>query len=768
MKKIISVILLSLLAVMGNMYAQTYYTGDGGRSITLAVLEPAGKNFAKDEMWILPLVQGAFNTNFNRYSAISIVDRQNLDKILVQQKESASGNYSENNYISIGKLANARYILIGTITKAPNGSFMAEFSVSEAEAGKRVASYGPKPYSLSALENLSAIREASADLLDQLGVKLTDAGKRSLSAAADDRQIQAETALSKGIIAQKSGTAVEAFAYYLQAANFNPASMEITSRLDIVNADITSSSMGEDIRNAIAWRKAWVGRLTECDQFVVSYVKKTPLTTTLIYSADFKQGEIDWEKETIPISVDVCLAPLDSWPLPITGVVNAVYEGFAGTGQAATWKLDWPLKNASGGASQVTPSTEVKYNLVLDLLNDKGAVLGRQGMTFTAGWKIEFRDGKSVGVKTQTAQTVTYPTVDANKISETLVIRVASINGRIVNAGTGDSVTVRAMTGEDFKTAIAGTRIGAVAPQGNDLVQQLAWISNQGGNGTVYDIIVNNNIVMRPTSISTRGQNITVNIRSANPASPRIIELTGQGHLFEVDTNITLILQDIVLKGHNNNNAALVFIISGGKMILNSGSKITGNTNTSNTASGGGIRVDGGVLELNDGCEISRNTVRGGDNANPHRDGIWGAWDALGGGIYAENQSTITIRGGLISENKCDSKGGVRGGGIFIISGSTVNMTGGTISRNSCSVGFGGHRNGGGVWIQDSASTFTKKAAPGSKTSGIIYGSSGANANTATDGGQAIFRYFANPNQRNATLGINDEISTASNSGWGQ
>jgi len=450
-------LVILFFVVIGNIYAQTYYNGDGGKNITLAVLEPTGKNFTKDEQWILPLVQGTFNTNFNKYSAINIVDRQNLDKILTQQQESASGNYSESSYISIGKLSNARYILIGTITKTPSNSFMLEFSVSDVEAGKRVASFGPKPYAVSALENLSAIQEASADLLDQLGVKLTDAGKRSMTTVADDKQIQAETALSKGIIAQKSGTVVEAFAYYLQAVNYNPTSAEIVSRLDIVNADVTSSSMGKDIRNAIAWRKAWVERLNECDQFVAGYVKNTPLTTTLIYSADFKQGDIDWDKETIPISVDVCLTPYESWPVPITGVVNAVYEGFAGTGQAAAWKLDWPLKNASGGASQVIPSKEVKYNLVLDLLNDRGVVLGRQGVTFSSGWNIEFQDGKSVGVKIQTPQTVTYPSVDANKISETLAIRVASINGRIVNAASGDNVAVKAMTGDNYKKATAGT-----------------------------------------------------------------------------------------------------------------------------------------------------------------------------------------------------------------------------------------------------------------------------------------------------------------------
>jgi len=300
-----------------------------------------------------------------------------------------------------------------------------------------------------------------------------------------------------------------------------------------------------------------------------------------------------------------------------------------------------------------------------------------------------------------------------------------------------------------------------------DITQQLAWINNQGGNGAIYDIIINNDISIRPTTVSTRGRNVTINIRSANPESPRTIELRGQGHLFEVDSNITLVLQDIVLQGHSNNNAALVFIGSGGKMILNSGSKITGNINTSNTARGGGIHLDGGGLELSDGAEIIGNIVRGGSGADPHL-GQFGAWDGQGGGIFAGNRSTVAIRGGLISDNKTDTVGGSYGGGIFIIGGSTVTMTGGVISRNSSTVGLGGHRYGGGVFIFDSTSTFTKRAVSGSSNSGIIHGSTGSNANTATDGGHAIFRYFGNLRQRNTTLGPYDEISTSSNSGWEQ
>jgi hypothetical protein len=38
MKIVMSIIILALLTATGNIYAQTYYAGDGGRSITIAVL----------------------------------------------------------------------------------------------------------------------------------------------------------------------------------------------------------------------------------------------------------------------------------------------------------------------------------------------------------------------------------------------------------------------------------------------------------------------------------------------------------------------------------------------------------------------------------------------------------------------------------------------------------------------------------------------------------------------------------------------------------
>jgi hypothetical protein len=275
-----------------------------------------------------------------------------------------------------------------------------------------------------------------------------------------------------------------------------------------------------------------------------------------------------------------------------------------------------------------------------------------------------------------------------------------------------------------------------VTPPGETVLQQLAWISRQGGSGAVYEIIVNENINIGPTTIMSMGVNKTVILRSADSENIRIIQLEGHGHLFTLNT-ITLQLQDIELKGHGENNAALI-LIDRGRLVLNSGAKITGNTNNQHghSAYGGGIFVHSGFLEINDGAEISGNTVHTHSGIQPY---------ARGGGIFAHNNSTVLMRGGIIARNR-------------------------VIGHSSYSSGhWAGRGFGGAIYMRDSS--FTKQAASDSG-SGIIFGSTGPNANTSSGGhsadGHAVWRNNVNPHQRNATLGPGDDISTTSNEGWGQ
>jgi fibronectin type 3 domain-containing protein len=357
---------------------------------------------------------------------------------------------------------------------------------------------------------------------------------------------------------------------------------------------------------------------------------------------------------------------------------------------------------------------------------------------------VIYRATSETGSYTQIATPVSSPYVDSElNQNTTYFYRV--------------SVAVSPGEGSQSAPANARTLTAPVTPPGADLTAQLAHIRNYMGDGTVFEIVVHNDVFMGPTTVSTMGRDITVNIRSASSASVRTIQLDGQGHLFSIDTGVTVRLQDIVLRGHSTNNRALI-AVGNGTLILNSGARVTNNRHTGGDLRGGGIRVSGGVLELNDGAFVNGHSIRGGN--------------AYGGGIYVENGGNVTIQGGTISENtvEIDSGTGSRnahGGGLYITGNSTVTMSGGVISKNSCSPSFvftSGF--GGGIFIENG--TFVKRAALGSSTSGVIFGGSGEDANIAANGngGHAIRRNFGSLRNRNTTLGPGDEISTGNDIGW--
>jgi len=411
-----------------------FYTGSGGRGKSITILPPKAVGLAADEAYIPGVVQGELVSNFSGYSAISVLDRMQLDN---QYAELLSGYYDDNAQASmdLGHLAPTEYLLVGNITRTATG-YALQIQITNTADKTTAVSYSGT-CSFAELETLSGVRRASLDLLQKLGVQPTERAKTELGQAAAANQAAAQVALSRGIEAMKKGTVVEALSYFIQSSSADPSLAEAASRVNITSSNITSGNIGADARNAIAWRKAWVARLAECDQWVADYVKNTPLATYLVYSTDLERGEIDWDKETLPISFDIALTPDKSWPAPITGVVDAVYAGLAGTGQAGTWKIGWPAANAAGTARPVfdrndkTPllaETSAKFDVVVQLLNEQSEVIGSQTVPLSAGWKAGFNNGKASVAKSQTSVTVTFPTVDANKITDKLTIKVASLN----------------------------------------------------------------------------------------------------------------------------------------------------------------------------------------------------------------------------------------------------------------------------------------------------------------------------------------------------
>ncbi|GHU45750.1 hypothetical protein FACS1894190_17870 [Spirochaetia bacterium] len=180
------------------------------------------------------------------------------------------------------------------------------------------------------MHNFTGIKKASAELLTKMDVALTDAGKAALLGASSTQTVQAETALAKGITAQKSGTIVEALSYYYKAAEFDPKLLEATGRAAVMSANISSGNIGENVRNEIQRRNEWKKLLDECDEFF-----RNNIPCEIIYNPTLTQEHINYESETVILSFKAEIKPTD-----LVKVYLPFIEGLEKTGKRKEWRLE--------------------------------------------------------------------------------------------------------------------------------------------------------------------------------------------------------------------------------------------------------------------------------------------------------------------------------------------------------------------------------------------------------------------------------------------
>jgi hypothetical protein len=275
-----------------------YYEGDGGKGIRLAVLRPGFEDPADIDNWVPLYIQGILTRNINILSEITVLDRQNIEQVLSEQNLSASGYFSEEDYIRIGNITNAQYILIGTINKISTVEISLQLSITNTESGERKASF-IKVCVLDDIKNASVLNEATVQLLSFLDVNLTERGKNALFSSKISTN-SAETSLAKGIIAQKNGTMFEAMSYYYDATAFDPSLLEAQTRLSTIKSDFQSGNIGIDARNDIENRDLWLSMLQECEKYFAYH-----LPVEIIYNPKLTQNDIDYESKTVNLAFDM-------------------------------------------------------------------------------------------------------------------------------------------------------------------------------------------------------------------------------------------------------------------------------------------------------------------------------------------------------------------------------------------------------------------------------------------------------------------------------
>jgi hypothetical protein len=273
-------------------------------------------------------------------------------------------------------------------------------------------------------------------------------------------------------------------------------------------------------------------------------------------------------------------------------------------------------------------------------------------------------------------------------------------------------------------------------PLGNVLAEKLTWLPGNAENNGEYIIELDADERIGEHTLSY-GKSIRITLRGKG--SERTVTLSG----FTVGEGVTLILDsNITLQGRHN-SMSLVFVKSGGTLVMNRGAKISGNTNINDD--GGGVTVwDGGTFIMNGGT-ISGNSARKGGGVYVGDGGTFtmsdgtisgntGASANTGGGVYVGDGGTFTMRGGTISGNTASNEGG----GVFVFvywdtnRRGTFTMEGGTISGNTAYSGGGVNVWGGTFTMRGGAISGNTASSEGGgvvvrhsyfeKTGGTIYG----------------------------------------------
>ena len=403
-----------------------YWTGDGGRGRSITILPPRGSGLTENQAYLPDLVANELVSNFSTFSAMTLFDRVNNQR---QYDELLSGLYSDDDKAGwdLGHRTSTDFMLLGDITRTSTG-YVLQFTVNRNSDKTTVASYSGT-VSIAELDNMLGVRRASLDLLQKMGVQVTEQTRTELGKAATTDQVNALTAMAQGINAQRQGTEVAALTYFFQAAAFDASLVEAVSRTNVLSTNISTGNIGANVRNDIACRSDWVNKLTEAETFMNTMLRNTSPQRSIWYTTDIQEREDtrDYTRETTELRIEAALHTHAVFPVSVQKTVQAVYEGLQSTGRAQAWGLNsWP-RNGITNANPFNNRWGGMIAIAFELLNEQGQVIGRQTVEMDSRFSF---NGTQLGGPGTAFTTVRFTGVNARAISDRMNIRIASINGR--------------------------------------------------------------------------------------------------------------------------------------------------------------------------------------------------------------------------------------------------------------------------------------------------------------------------------------------------
>ncbi|MCH5291989.1 MAG: hypothetical protein J1D88_09600 [Treponema sp.] len=273
----------------------------GKGKVSIAVPAPKAVNLEGGADWIPLFIQGIITTNFQQYSGLAVIDRQNADMVKAEQRLSESAEFDEKDAIELGKMTSAKLIVTGNIV-AKSGAYALTFSITDAETGEAKATASVPDCPRSALEDGTAANQISYDLMAGYGIALGDGVKVKLTRTAPlmTSETSAQMSVAKGIAAEKGGSNIEALTYYIQAKKNDRNLAEATSRMAGMTTVVAGGNFGANAKNLMKLRNDWDKLLLEAagliaanpPEFEVRYF--TDIEPLALTEKDYENGTMSF------------------------------------------------------------------------------------------------------------------------------------------------------------------------------------------------------------------------------------------------------------------------------------------------------------------------------------------------------------------------------------------------------------------------------------------------------------------------------------------
>jgi hypothetical protein len=417
-----------------------YVKGEGAENIKLAIFLPEGKPAGSVDEKYLGIIQNVLTDDFSKCSGMTLIDWQNLNKVLELQRQSASGDFSEEDYIKMGELTNARYSLFGTLTSFDNGNYLLTLNITNNETGEIKASSTPANLTLNTIQILNAIRAASLELLPKLEVTLTDAGRHYLTSSALESEIEAQNDLAMSLEAARNGDFIASLIYSYSAGEADAASASAQDMRDAALAQVVGAA-GAAVRQDYKNQQLWKRNLEEFEQF---YAEHPPYS--LLYTPSPKEREWDRDYDKGITSYEFTVSLRATGLSVMQKVLDDVDDGLDRTKMRSKWGFSkWPEISAQSTRQNQIPTSLFTgystYHIRAGLFNDKDELVADKEFDMYGQMAVS---GSKIRVDSTQERTLVISDVDADSLTDNMVVKIISIDDKDAEESTrNDYIVIR-------------------------------------------------------------------------------------------------------------------------------------------------------------------------------------------------------------------------------------------------------------------------------------------------------------------------------------